>query len=83
MSTVLDKEELRTIIADTIDQDVEEVTDTASFVNDLEVDSLMALELVIVLERKYGVKFKEEMLSQVTSLQAAHELLTNQMAKTA
>jgi acyl carrier protein len=83
VSTVIDKEELRTIIADTIDQDVEEVTDTASFVGDLEVDSLMALELVIVLERKYGVKFKEEMLPQVTSLQAAHELLSNEMAKTA
>ena len=81
MTVALDKEELRTIVADTIDQDLADVTDTASFVDDLDVDSLMSLELMIVLERKYGVKLKEEMLPQVTTMQAAYDLLSSELAK--
>lgn len=80
MRVTLDKEELRQVVADTIDQDVDAVTDTASFVDDLDVDSLMALEVVIVLERRYGVKLKEERLSEVTSLQAAYDLVTEELA---
>jgi acyl carrier protein len=83
MAVALDKEELRTLIADTIDQDAEDVTDTASFTDDLDVDSLMALEVTMVLERKYQVKLKEERLPEVTSLQAAYDLLAEELEKTA
>ncbi|MFD6981811.1 acyl carrier protein, partial [Streptomyces sp. NPDC059956] len=54
----LDKEELRFLIADILALDVEEVTDDADFVQDLEVDSLMALSIVFRLERQYGVKLE-------------------------
>ena len=79
MAAVLDKEELRNLVADTIDQDVEDVTDDASFVDDLDVDSLMALEVTMVLERRYKVKLKEERLPEVTSLQAAYDLLSDEL----
>ncbi|GAA1866371.1 phosphopantetheine-binding protein [Myceligenerans crystallogenes] len=83
MAVALDKEELRHLIADTIDQDVEDVTDEASFTDDLDVDSLMALEVTMVLERRYKVKLKEERLPEVTSLQAAYNLLSEELEKTA
>lgn len=81
MPGTLEREELRQLVADTIDLDVAEVTDEASFVDDLDVDSLMALEVMMVLERHYGVKLKEDRLADVTSLQAAYSLLEEELGK--
>lgn len=78
-STVLDKEELRQTIADVLDADVSEVTDEAHFVKDLEVDSLMALEVMVVLEKKYDVKLAESELKEITCLQRAYDLLAEKL----
>jgi acyl carrier protein len=75
MNAVLDKELLRKTVADTLDVPVDEVTDTADFREDLEVDSLMALELMVVLERSYGVKLDQARLPGMTSLDKVYDLL--------
>lgn len=72
---MLDKEELRALVAQVLDVDVTEVTDDARFVDDLEVDSLMALEVVVILEKKYGIKLPESDLKQIVTLQSAYDLL--------
>ncbi|WEO94737.1 acyl carrier protein [Streptomyces sp. FXJ1.172] len=72
-------DELRGIVSEVLDADPEDVTDDADFVADLEVDSLMALEVVVVLEKRFEVKFTETELRQVTSLRQAHQLLTRKM----
>lgn len=77
---MLDKEELRTLVAEVLDVDVAAITDEARFVDDLEVDSLMALEVVVVLEKKYGVKLPESDLKQIVNLQSAYELLLSRSA---
>ncbi|WP_069816844.1 acyl carrier protein [Streptomyces sp. TP-A0874] len=77
---VLDKEDLRETVAQALDTEADQVTDTASFVDDLEVDSLMSLEVVVVLEKKYGVKFQEAELKQVSCLQNAYDLLVEKLA---
>jgi acyl carrier protein len=69
----LDREELRVLLAETVDVDVAEVTDDADFVETLEVDSLMALEVIVVLERRYGVKFVEAEMRTVRTLNSAYE----------
>lgn len=76
----LDKDELRVIVADVLDVDVADVTDEASFVDDLEVDSLMALEVVVVLEKRYGVRLREGELKQITCLERAYELMLAKLA---
>lgn len=73
----LDKEELRSLIADALGLDVEEVTDDADFVQDLEVDSLMALAIVFRLEKQYGVKLEESDFKQVSSLIQVLQLVTD------
>jgi acyl carrier protein len=73
----LDKEELRSLIADAIQLDAEEVTDDADFVQDLDVDSLMALAIVARLEKQYGVKLQESDLKQVSSLTQVLQLITD------
>jgi acyl carrier protein len=73
----LDKEELRSLIADVLEFDVEEVTDDADFVQDLEADSLMALALVVRLQKQYDVKLEERDLKQVSSLIQVLQLITD------
>lgn len=77
----VDKEELRAAVATTLDVDVSEVTDHAHFVEDLEVDSLMALEIAVNLEKKYGVKIGEDDLADVTTLDRTHALLEELLRK--
>lgn len=74
-TVVLDREDLRVTIAEVLDVDEVKVTDQAHFVNDLGVDSLMALEVMVVLEKKYKVKLGESELKEVTCLQKAYDLL--------
>ncbi|MFF5900270.1 acyl carrier protein [Streptomyces argenteolus] len=68
----LDREELRTLLAETIDADASEVGDGTDFVEELGVDSLMALEVVVVLERTYGIKFAEHEMRSVRTLDSAY-----------
>lgn len=72
---LLDRERLRTIVAEVLDLEPDDVTDDASFIDDLGVDSLMALEIVVVLEKQFGVRFAETELRQVTSLGQAYDLV--------
>ncbi|UGY94207.1 acyl carrier protein [Streptomyces gobiensis] len=73
--TELDKEELRAVVADALDVPVEEVTDTASFVDDLGVDSLLTLEVMVSIEQTYGVKLEEGELQTMTTFEHAWKLM--------
>ncbi|MER7212858.1 acyl carrier protein [Streptosporangium sp. NPDC000239] len=81
--TAVDKEELRTLIAATLDVDVAEVTDEAHFVEDLGVDSLMALEITVNLEKKYQVRIDESEVAGVTTLESTYALLGELLRKAA
>ncbi|MBY8883169.1 acyl carrier protein [Streptomyces sp. PLK6-54] len=74
-----DKEELRTTVAAILDIEAADLTDNAHFMEDLAVDSLMALEVVVALEKTYGVKFTESELRSVVSLQQAYDLLAQKL----
>jgi acyl carrier protein len=80
-AVLVDREELRGIVADVLDVPVEDVTDDANFSDDLEVDSLMALEVMVVLERRYHVKLQESRLKEVTSLSRAYDLLSEELGR--
>ena len=82
-SAELDKEELRRTLADVIDVDPAEIGESTDFVNDLEVDSLLLLELVVVLEKKYQVKFSEDEMRTARTLREAYALLTSKSAVSA
>ncbi len=75
-SVSVDKEELRALVADVLELPVEKVTDDADFINDLEIDSLVALEIAIRLEKKYGVNIDDSELKTISSL---HQLLKSKL----
>ncbi|MBC2903692.1 acyl carrier protein [Streptomyces cupreus] len=76
-----DKEELRDTIAEILDVPTSEVTDSAHFVDDLDVDSLLALEIAVVLEKKYGVQVAESEMKRLTCFQQVYELLRSRRGR--
>ncbi|AJE43583.1 MULTISPECIES: acyl carrier protein [Streptomyces] len=76
----LNKEELRQTLADVIDVDATEIGEATDFVEELQVDSLLLLELVVVLEKKYQVKFTEQEMRTARTFHEALALLQRKLA---
>lgn len=74
-STVIDTDELRDLVANALELPREQVTDRANFADDLLVDSLMALEIVVKLEKRYQIKILESDFKQLTTLLDVHGLV--------
>ena len=51
---------VKAIIAEQLGVKIEEVTDSASFIEDLGADSLDTVELVMALEEEFGVEIPDE-----------------------
>ena len=60
--------ELREIIAKIVEIDPTKITAQANFVEDLGMDSMMALEILAGIEKKYKIQVPEEKLSQLSNL---------------
>ena len=67
-------QEVRTLIADIIEMDPEQVPPDAHLVEDLGMDSMMALEILASIEKKFRIKIPEEDLPKITTLKNAIEL---------
>lgn len=68
MSEQILRQELKQLIADVIE--TEEFNDTDSFVEQLGVDSVMVLEMVARIEKRYRIRIPEESFSQLQNLNA-------------
>jgi acyl carrier protein len=71
---------LRTLVANVLDVDEDLLAADTHFVDDLGVDSLMALELMVALEKEYKLKLTEENLREMTCLRKVHNLLLERLA---
>jgi acyl carrier protein len=68
-------EEIRTLIAEIIEVDRDRLTPGTHFVRDLEMDSLMSLELLSALEKKYAIRIPEEALPDLATLAGVIEVV--------
>ena len=59
---------VRAIIAEQLGVKLEEVTDAASFVEDLGADSLDTVELVMALEEEFGIEIPDEDVEKMSSV---------------
>lgn len=66
---------LRTAAVDVLQVQPEQVTEDASFAEDLEADSLDLVELVMSLEDALDVKIEEDDLAEVTTVRDAVDLI--------
>ncbi|NVM20215.1 MAG: acyl carrier protein [Desulfobacterales bacterium] len=60
--------EIKKIVAYVIEVDENEFDGETKFVDDLGVDSMMALEILVGIEKKYKVKIPEDRLENITNL---------------
>ena len=74
MKTANLEQEVRELIADIIEMDPNEIGPDAHLVEDLGMDSMMALEILAALEKKYKIKLPEEELPKITTVNRAIEL---------
>ncbi len=66
--------DVRKLIADIIEMDPEQIDPNANLVEDLGMDSMMALEILAAIEKKYKIKLPEEELPKITTVNRAVEL---------
>lgn len=66
---------LRTAAVDVLSVSAEQVTEEATFADDLDADSLDLVELVMQLEDTLDVKIEEDDLSSVTTVGDAVDLI--------
>ncbi len=59
---------VRAIIAEQLGVKLEEVTDAASFIEDLGADSLDTVELVMALEEEFGIEIPDEDAEKMTNV---------------
>jgi acyl carrier protein len=65
------EERVRKIVVEQLGVKEEEVTNTASFVNDLGADSLDTVELVMALEEEFECEIPDEEAEKITTVQQA------------
>ena len=61
-------DKVKSIIAEQLGVKPEEVTQTASFIDDLGADSLDTVELVMALEEEFGIEIPDEDAEKMTTV---------------
>ncbi len=74
-------QKVKSIIAEQLGVKVEDVTDTASFVDDLGADSLDTVELVMALEEEFGVEIPDEDAEKMTNVGEALRYIEEKASK--
>ena len=65
------EEQVKSIVAEQLGVKEEEVTNAASFVDDLGADSLDTVELVMALEEEFETEIPDEDAEKITTVQQA------------
>lgn len=77
------KKEVIKIIKDHLNVDENEITPSASFLNDLGADSLDTVELVMALEEKFDIEISDEAAEKITTVQKAIDYITENVKEEA
>ena len=67
--------EIKRLIADVTEREPEEISDTASFGDDLGVDSLMAMEVMVAVDKKFKIDIPEEEFGKIKNVLDAVEVV--------
>lgn len=73
--------ELKSLISEIAEVDIDKVNFDTSLTKDLGVDSMRALELLAALEKKYKIEISEEELSKLDRLGSVVELVKEHLTK--
>lgn len=71
------EQDIKQIISTILEIEPDKITPEARFVEDLGMDSMMALEILAAIEKKYHITIPEENLTKMTSLSDVINLTKN------
>jgi len=79
MTSVNISEDIKKIVAEILEEEPENIDADAQFVKDLGMDSMMALEILASIEKKYKISIPEEILPKFTTLNETVRLVNGIM----
>lgn len=85
MLSAMTKEEIfgrvRTILVDTFELDPDDISPTAHLIDDLDLDSIDAIDLAVDLEKETGLSLKEDELRAVRLVQDVVDLIHKRLSE--
>jgi acyl carrier protein len=70
-------DDVRKLVAEVLESEPEKIRPDAKFVEDLGMDSMMALEIMAAIEKKYRIAIPEDMLPKFTTLAKTVSLIND------
>lgn len=71
-------EKIKAVVADKLDTDPADITESASFVDDLGADSLDVVELIMGLEDEFGIEISDEEAENLRTVGDAVKFVASQ-----
>jgi acyl carrier protein len=75
--------EVKNLVARVTEREPDEIPDDAHFMDQLGVDSLMAMEIMIAVDRKFGIDIPEEDFNKATNVNESVALVQHWLAQRA
>ncbi len=75
------KEKIKQVIYETTNIKPEDINDTASFKDDLDLDSLTLLEIAVNIDQEFGLDFPEEEMEQFTCVEVSAKMVMEHMTR--
>lgn len=70
-------EKLKSVIAEVLNVDPEEITLETTFMDDLGADSLDVFQIIMGIEEEFGIEIPAEKAEKITTVEEAVELIKN------
>jgi len=77
------REEVRNRVAELTEVDPSEISDSADFMDELGVDSLMAIELMVALDKEYKIDIPEDEFREIKNVDQAVEVVMKHLSAAA
>jgi len=74
--------EVKNLIAELTEREPAEITDSALFMEDLGVDSLMAIEIMVALDKRYKIDIPEAEFTQIKNVDNAVNVVMRHLSAT-
>jgi len=71
------EKEIVAIISDVSGFEPEEIKPETNFFQDLEIDSIKAIEITVAIEKKFKISVRDEDVPNITTVKQAVELVNN------
>ncbi|MET9918710.1 acyl carrier protein [Streptomyces sp. NPDC059605] len=75
------KAEIKEIVCDILDLDLDEVTDTSLFKEEHDADSLRTIEILSAMERTFDIALEQAELSRMTNLAGVYAVVAEAEGK--